>query len=39
MDKQEQALDLLEAAVTSMGGAMRAGQQEMVKHVVSALED
>ncbi|MFJ2317998.1 ATP-dependent DNA helicase [Glutamicibacter sp. NPDC087661] len=39
MDKQEQALGLLEAAVTSMGGAMRTGQQEMVKHVVSALED
>lgn len=39
MDKQEQALELLEAAVTSMGGAMRPGQQEMVKHVVTALED
>ncbi len=39
MDKQEQALELLETAVSSMGGAMRTGQQEMVKRVVTALED
>ncbi|MGO2609157.1 ATP-dependent DNA helicase [Glutamicibacter ardleyensis] len=39
MDKQAQVLDLLETAVTSMGGSMRTGQQEMVKHVVEALEE
>ncbi|WP_404291651.1 ATP-dependent DNA helicase [Glutamicibacter arilaitensis] len=39
MDKQEQVLDLLETAVTSMGGQMRVGQQQMVKHMVEALEE
>lgn len=39
MDKQEQALGLLQAAVESMGGQVRPGQQEMVKHVVEALDE
>ena len=39
MDKQQQALDLLEAAVTAMGGQSRTGQQEMVRQVVRSLEE
>lgn len=39
MDKQKQALDLLETAVSSMGGQSRTGQQEMVRQVVRALEE